>query len=156
MIQIIRLIIHSKLQNTHWKIDSHSSGNKFPVFIEHNKLLPCLHKQASWTWIMPIYHLPTIKLPLMPRSHKWFIPFTFHDQSSTPIFFIFQYMCYMFLPSHPPWYTHFNNITQRTKLMKFLTIIFSVLLCNTDKRQEISLLRCYAKLAGKQLLDDTA
>jgi len=40
--------------------------------------------------------------------------------------------------------------------MKFPTIIFSVLLCNTDNRQEISLLGCYAMLAGKQLLADTA
>ena len=40
--------------------------------------------------------------------------------------------------------------------MKFLTIIFSGLLCNTDKRQEISLLGCYAVLAGKKLLADIA
>jgi len=40
--------------------------------------------------------------------------------------------------------------------MKFLAIIFSGLLCNTDKRQEISLLGCYAMLAGKLLLTDTA
>ena len=40
--------------------------------------------------------------------------------------------------------------------MKFLAIIFSGLSCNTDKRQEISLLGRYAMLAGKQLLADIA
>jgi hypothetical protein len=51
--QIIRLLTKSKAHNIHWKVYSYSSGKKLPVFIEQNKLLPCLQKHASLIWFTP-------------------------------------------------------------------------------------------------------
>jgi hypothetical protein len=41
----------------------------------------------------------------------------------------FPYVCYMFNPSHPPWFYHLNNIWWRVKFMKLLIMEFSPTSC---------------------------
>jgi hypothetical protein len=61
-------------------------------------------------------------LPSMPRSPKWFLPFTFSQNNSVCISY-HSHACYMPCPSHPPWFDH-TNIWWRIQTIRILTVFF--------------------------------
>jgi hypothetical protein len=129
------LTTYSMMQDILWKADSHSPCQTIASFLYGNWRFitvftkPC-HQTLSWaSRIHPFDpYLPKIQLnvifPPTPRSSQWSLAFgppNRNPVNTSPL----PHACHMSRPSHPPWFSHPNNIRWRIQAVKFIIMQFS-------------------------------